>query len=123
MVSKYRYYFISLIALLSSYTYSDEMNAGQTRSEAHEKLESGFEKAAIGTVELGISVWRASVGDPVGAAVAAVEGVNTIKSSVVYFKESKNLFEKARAIEKQYELSMDPSEPADIIRGLSDREY
>ena len=98
------------------FIFSQEYQSEQFRNEARDKLESGFEKTAIGAVEIGIGVWRASKGDVMGAAVATADGFNTMKDGVVFFKEAKDLFDQIREMERDYERF-------DVTPGAYDREY
>ncbi len=100
-----------------SIAFTYESAGDQTRNDAKDNLESAFEKTAIGTLEVGIGVWRATKGDVIGATGATFDGFNRIKDGVHDFKESKELFDQAREFESR--LHKTP----DIMGGLSDREY
>jgi len=116
-MQKITLYFLFFVTGIHSIAFTDESTSDQTRNDAKDKLESAFEKTAIGTLEVGIGVWRASKGDVIGAAGATIDGFNRIKDGVYDFKESKELFDRAREFESRLD------EPPDIMKGLPDREY
>jgi hypothetical protein len=111
-----KYCFISCAIVLSSIGFCEESCADKARAEANEKLESGFEKTALGTLEIAVGVFYATKGDVAVATGATMHGVYVIKEGISDFKEAKQLFESAREIEREIELN-------DLTYGVHDREY
>ncbi|MBM3191272.1 MAG: hypothetical protein FJZ63_01285 [Chlamydiae bacterium] len=118
MGKRFVYVFSALLIGVYSGVLAEDAVCDRITNEAKDKLESGFEKTAIGAVEIGVSVWCATKGDVIGAAGVALDGLNRIKDGVHDLQESKELFDKAREV-----ASILESEPPDIIRGLQDHEY
>ena len=110
-------YFLIFTTGISSIICAEEQTRERIESSAQDKLESGFEKTAVGAVEVGFGVFKATRGDVVGAAAATIDGLERIKRGVKDFQESKELFDRARDMESPSD------EPPDIIRGCPDHEY
>ena len=86
---------VALCTLSATQIFASE-DREQIKKEAYERLEKGLEQAGLGLVETGVGVYRATKGDPVGAATGIGAGAKSFKDSVESFRDAKELFARSR---------------------------
>lgn len=77
-----KYVLILFIAVGSS-AFCNSLDLDQAKETAQEKIESGFEKTALGAIEVAIGVLYATKGDVAVSAGVAAHGLKNIKDGLI----------------------------------------